>query len=126
MNRTALALLAVAATLAAPPLSADTRVSFGINLGRPHVAPPPAIVVAPPPVVVVAPAPGHGYWREVPVKTWVPERWVYSRDRWGRTIRVFEPGYFTYRTDRVWVNYGPECRPAPSPHHHRHPGHWGR
>ncbi|MBI5691719.1 MAG: hypothetical protein HZC55_16670 [Verrucomicrobia bacterium] len=122
MNRITLALFAIAA-VAARPLSAETRVSFGVSFGHPPHLPPP-VVVAPPTVTVVAPHPASGYWREVLVKTWVPERWTYSRDRWGRTIRVREPGYFTYRTDRVWVETGPTCAPAPYPHHRR-PGHRG-
>jgi hypothetical protein len=65
------------------------------------VAPPPAYYSAPAPVVY---APARGYWKEVTVKSWVPERWVMSRDRWGRSVRVCEPGHYTYRTDRVWVD----------------------
>lgn len=106
MKRTALALLATVAALAATSARADTRVSIGINLGGPHYRPaPPAVVYAPaPPAVVYAPAPVRGYWSDVTVKTWVPERWISSRDRWGRHVRVCEPGYFTYRTERVWVD----------------------
>ena len=65
-------------------------------------APPPAVVYAPPPAVVVAPP--RGYWKEVQVRTWVPERWVVRTNRWGRAERYCEPGYYTYRTDRVWVD----------------------
>lgn len=110
MKRIAIALLATAAALAASPARADTHVSFGINVGAPAYrparptivyTPPPAVVYAPPPVVV-APAP-RGYWKEVRVKTWVPERWVVRHDRRGRPERYCEPGYYTYRTDRVWV-----------------------
>ena len=54
--------------------------------------------------MVYAPVAPRGYWEEVVVKTWVPERVVFSRDRWGRSVRVCEPGYFAYRTDRVWVD----------------------
>lgn len=106
MKRTALALLAAVAALAATSARADTRVSIGINLGGPHYRPaPPAVVYAPaPPTVVYAPAPVRGYWKDVTVKTWVPERWTTSHDRWGRHVRVCEPGYFTYRTERVWVD----------------------
>jgi hypothetical protein len=111
MNRIAIALLASAAALAANSARADTRVSIGVNVGTPvYRTPAPAIVYAPAPAVVYAPAPAvvvappRGYWKEVVVKTWVPERWVTSRDRWGRHVRVCEPGYFTYRTDRMWVD----------------------
>jgi hypothetical protein len=106
MKRITFALLASVAALAASTAHADTRVSIGVNLGGPAYRPaPPAVVYAPPPTVVYAPAPvARGYWKDVTVKTWVPERVVWSRDRWGRSVRVCEPGYFTYRTDRVWVD----------------------
>lgn len=106
MNRLALALLASAAALAATA-RADTRFSIGIHIGgptHPHFAPPPVVACPPAPTIVYAPA--RGYWQEVVVKTWVPERWVSSRDRFGRFVRICEPGYFTYRTDRVWVDGG--------------------
>lgn len=131
MKRTTLVLLATAA-LAACTVRAETRVSFGIHIGSPVYvpappvvvhAPPPAVIYAPPPVVVYAPA--HGYWKEIVVKTWVPERWVHSRDRWGRSVRHCEPGHYALRTDRVWVTGREVGHPAP----HRHtynPGHWGR
>lgn len=127
MNRLTLAVVVSAAALAAAGSArADTRVRIGVNIGAPvyhHsapvvvAAPAPALVYAPaptvvyarPPVVVVTPP--RGYWKEIQVKTWVPERWVVRTSRWGRTERYCEPGYFTYRTDRVWVDSTP---------HHRH------
>jgi hypothetical protein len=109
MKRIAIALLASAAALAANTDRADTRVSIGVNVGTPvYRAPVAAVVVAPvpryAPAPVVVAAPSRGYWKEVSVKTWVPERVSFSRDRWGRSVRVVEPGYYTYRTDRVWVD----------------------
>ena len=109
MKRLTIALLATAAALAANSARADTRVSVGVNLGGPAYRPaPPAVVYAPapPPTVVYAPAPvpARGYWKDVTMKTWVPERWVSSRDRWGRPVRVCDPGYYTYTTNRVWVD----------------------
>jgi hypothetical protein len=59
------------------------------------------------------------------VKTWVPERWVVSRDRWGRPVRHCEPGYFTYRTERVWVEGRDHCRPTEPAPAYAH-GRWGR
>jgi hypothetical protein len=122
MNLKHLALpLLAAAAFATPALRADTRFSIGIHVGVPVAPPavvvhsPPAVVVhAPPPVAVYAPAPG--YWKEVVVKTWIPERWTHSRDRWGRPVRVCEPGHYTYRTERVWVE---THRPG---HPHSYPG----
>jgi len=119
MNRITLALLFGAAALAASSARADTRVRIGVNVGSPDYYPPapvvvaarpptvvyapaPSVAYAPPPTVVVAPPPG--YWKEVQVKTWVPERWLVRSNRWGRTERYCEPGYFTYRTERVWVD----------------------
>jgi len=109
MKRIAIALLVSAAALAANSARADTRVSVGINMGTPVYAPAPRVVVAPAanyyaPAVPVYNEPARGYWKDVTVKTWVPERWVTSRDRWGHAVRVCEPGYYTYRTDRVWVD----------------------
>jgi hypothetical protein len=92
--------------------NAGTDLRINLNLGLPR-----------PPVLVVSgggrggPAYGYngrydsretprGYWREISVRTWVPARWVVSCDRRGREIRRFEDGYFTYRTDRVWVDGG--------------------
>ncbi len=127
------ALLLTAAALAGPALRAETRVIIGVNFGTPSYRPVPPVVVhsAPPPVVVFAPpptetcAPNHGYWREIITKTWVPERWVVSRDRWGRHVRTCEPGHYAYRTDRVWVDS------RHTPHHPSRfgspsPGRWGR
>lgn len=104
MNRNKLALLATVA-LAVTSAYAETRFSVGFSVGAPACRPEvPVAVVPPPPTVIYAPAPVGGYWKEVVVKTWVPERWVVSRDRWGRSIRIFEPGYTTYRTERVWID----------------------
>jgi hypothetical protein len=87
---------------------AGTDLRINLNLGLPR---PPVVVVAGPSHSV--PAYGYsrpdyreprGYWKEVTVKTWVPASWVVSCDRRGREIRTMTPGYFTYRTDRVWVD----------------------
>src|SRR5688572_15455414 len=123
MNRLTLAVVVSAAALAAAGSArADTRVRIGVNIGAPaYHHPAPVIVSAPAPAVVYAPAPTvvyarppavvvappRGYWKEVQVKTWVPERWVVRTSRWGRTERYCEPGYYTYRTDRVWVETSP-------------------
>lgn len=122
MKRITIALLATAATFAVASARADTRFSIGVNIGVPtYRSAPPTVVYAPPvavcpPAAVVAPA--RGYWKDVAVKTWVPERWVVSRDRWGRPVRHCEPGYYAYRTERVWVEthgrgyaYGYDRRP---------------
>jgi hypothetical protein len=103
---------------------ADT--DFRINLGLPGLPSLPGLPRLPtPPVVVISgrdrdvPAYGYdrgydshdrrdhgprGYWKEIEIKTWVPARWVVSHDRRGREFRTLENGYFTYRTDRVWVS----------------------
>src|SRR6187551_80353 len=117
MNRLAIAVVVSATALVASSARADTRVRIGVNIGGPVYsepvpvvvsAPAPAVVYAPPPTVVYAPppavvvAPPRGYWKEVQVQTWVPERWVVRTNRWGRPERYFEPGYYAYTTDRVW------------------------
>jgi len=102
MNRIALAVLATAAVIATGSARADTRFSLGVSVGAPAYCPPTVTYAPPPTIAYAAPSP-RGYWKDVVVKTWVPERIVASRDRWGRPIRVCEPGYFAYRTDRVWV-----------------------
>ena len=110
MKRIAIALLATAGALAATSARADTRVSIGVNVGGPaYRSVPPAVVYAPAPSVVYAPpavvvAPSRGYWKDVQVKTWVPERWVVRTNRWGRSERICEPGYYAYTTNRVWVD----------------------
>ena len=114
MKRIAIALLVTTAALAANSARADTRVSIGVNVGAPvYRSVPPAVVVAPPPVVGYAPpavvvAPPRGYWKDVQVRTWVPERWVVRHNRWGRPERYCEPGYYTYTTQRVWVEGRPD------------------
>ncbi|MEI6467672.1 MAG: hypothetical protein WCQ89_23325, partial [Verrucomicrobiota bacterium] len=62
MNRLALTLLATTAALAATSARADTRISFGLNLGLPtyHVAGP--AVVCAPPAIAYAPVAPSGYW----------------------------------------------------------------
>ncbi len=109
MKRIAIALLVTAAGLAATSARADTQVRIGINVGAPaYRSAPPAVVYAPPPAVVYAPAPvvvaPRGYWKAVQVRTWIPERWIVRHNRWGRAERYCEPGYFTYTTQRVWVD----------------------
>ncbi len=120
MKRITLALVAsAAALLAASSVRADTQIRIGVNFGGPDCHPAPRVVVAPAPTVVYAPPPPvvvaapRGYWQDVQVKTWVPERWVVRHNRWGRAERVCEPGYYTFTTQRVWVE-----TPAPRGHDH--------
>jgi hypothetical protein len=101
MSRITFALLATAAALAAGSAArADTRVSIGVNVGPVYRPAPPVVAYVPAPTVVVAP---RGYWKEVQVRTWVPERWIVRHNRWGRAERICEPGHYVYHTDRVWV-----------------------
>ena len=103
--------------------SAGTDIHLNIGIG----ARPGPVIVAPryEPVVVVPAAPtfGYGYearpmpvyrdacpppapsgyWKEVSVKVWVPAEWIFTRGHHGRDTRTLRPGYFTYRTERVWV-----------------------
>lgn len=108
MKPIALALLSVLAGVGTSTVRAGhSRVDVGVTLGV--VSTSPAISYAAPfPVYFPAPArsfgPVYGHWDEVVVKTWVPDRLVVSRDRWGRPHRFLEKGYFVYRTERVWVD----------------------
>lgn len=34
---------------------------------------------------------------------WMPAEWIVSRGHHGHAVRSLRPGYFTYRSDRVWV-----------------------
>ncbi len=111
MKTIALALLVSAAAVATSSARADTRISFGLNVSLPaYGVVPPAVDYAPPPTIVYAPVAPRGYWEEVVVKIWIPERIVIAHNRWGRAERVCEPGYFTYRTDRVWIE-ADHCAP---------------
>lgn len=116
----ALATLTALAALATPAVAGpDFHVSLRFGAPAPvAVCPPPAPVVryAPPPPAAYYPAPARvgvydrhhreaGFWKEVVVKTWVPARVVNSHDRYGRHVRVVEPGHFIYTTDRVWVSH---------------------
>jgi hypothetical protein len=141
MTRPAIALVVSAAALMLSSARADSRVRVGISVGIPAYsyphpapvvvhAPPPAVAYAVPPTVVYAPAPAvvvaapRGYWKEVQVRTWVPERWVVRTNRWGRAERHCEPGYFAYRTERVWVDGRSSHPHVYSYGHGRHsPGH---
>ena len=109
---TSLVILGGLAAFATPAAAhTDIRVNFG------YCAPAPVVYVpARAPVYVeryAPPAPAYyvqpvvqpsGYWKEVVVKSWVPERCFTSYDRWSRPVRVVEPGHFALRTERVWVN----------------------
>lgn len=48
-------------------------------------------------------APGGGYEMRV-VRVWVPACWETQR-RHGRVVRVYVPGYYVDRRERVWVAY---------------------
>ncbi|MEO6246276.1 MAG: hypothetical protein ABIQ12_12655 [Opitutaceae bacterium] len=130
MKTLALALLVSAAALATSAARADTRFSFGVNIALPsYRTAPPVVAYAPPPTIVYAPVAPRGYWKDVTVKTWVPERVVFVRNRWGRTERVCEPGYFTYQADRVWIEadtYAPHNRGHASDHNRDYRGGWNR
>lgn len=121
-----LTVLAGFATTAAHADHSRVNVDVGITLGSPRHAP---VYVEPAPVVVPA---GHrhasssrGHWDTVTVKTWVPGRWVVSRDRWGRRHRFFENGYYTYHTERVWVEGRGRGRDDRYGYHHGHRA-WNR
>ena len=86
---------AVATTTAQAGTDVHISIGFGNVITRP--LPPRVVVVERPPVP-------RGYWKTVKVREWVPGRWIVERDRRGRPVRYFEPGYYTYRDERVWVD----------------------
>ncbi len=80
----------------ATPASASPEFAVKVGFAAPAVCPPA-------PVVVERYHRPEGYWKEISVKVWVPASWTTSCDRFGRTVKVYHPGYYTYRPDRVWV-----------------------
>lgn len=108
MKTTSLAVLSLLAGLFASGARAESRVYANIDIhsGAGAVSP-----VIPSPYYAHGyarvPAPRYdaprGYWREVTVRNWVPDRWVVTPTRRGHPVRVFEPGHYIYSTDRVWV-----------------------
>jgi hypothetical protein len=107
MKTITLSLLTLLAGFAATAARAEHRVHVGINVNSGPVYHVPAPAYYPPAPVVVAPAYSpapRGYWQDVTVKTWIPGHWTHGRDRWGRPVRVFEPGHYAYTTDRIWVD----------------------
>ena len=87
----------IVAPRGAPVVVVPASPGYGYGYGHGRPAPAPVYRDAGPP-----PAP-RGYWTDVPVKVWVPAEWIVSRGHYGRDVRTLRPGYFTYRTDRVWV-----------------------
>ena len=102
----------IVAPRGAPVVVVPASPGYGDGYGRPAPVPVPVYRDACPP-----PAP-RGYWTEVPVKVWVPAEWIVSRGHHGRDVRTLRPGYFTYRTDRVWV--ADAGRPGDFGHGHGH------
>ena len=102
--------LAAFGSTAARADHSSVNVGFGMSFASPAVVAAPAPAYCPPAATVVAPVsnfryvPAPGHWEDVTVKTWIPGRWVTSRDRWGRPVRFFEEGRFAFRTERVWVD----------------------
>ncbi len=45
-----------------------------------------------------------GYWKDVTVQVWVPGYWLVERGHHGCSYRRYVEGYYTLRTDRVWVS----------------------
>lgn len=120
MKTTTFAVLSVLAGLVAHGARAESRIFAGIDFhSRPRLVAP-VVVPSPtafhPPAYAPLPMPRYGatrgYWRDVTVTNWVPERWAVSRDRRGRSVRVFEPGHYVYSTDRVWVDDRRDHHPA--------------
>jgi len=98
------ALLAGLAGFATTAARADHgRINVGVAVA---VAPTYSVPAYYPPTTNYYPAAPvvRGHWDDVTVKTWIPGRWITSRDRWGRPVQVFENGRYAFRTERVWVD----------------------
>ena len=78
----------------------DVHINIGVGIR------PVPVLIAPAVVIEHRREEPRGYWREVVVKTWVPARWVLSHGHHGRPVRAYQPGYFTFNTERVWVDLG--------------------
>lgn len=92
-------------------------VIIGSHIGHDRQPAPPPVVYCPPPepVVIVTPScppppPPSGYWQTVQTRVWIPARWIYTSDDCGRRTRVYQQGYYTMQTERVWVETAEVCR----------------
>ena len=47
---------------------------------------------------------GHGHWKWIEVRTWVPGYHSFSYDRCGRRFRTWIPGHQEIRRERLWVD----------------------
>lgn len=98
MNRITLAFLASAALGLGTARADNLNIRGSVNFGTPGY---------------VGPAPGYyngapqGYWRDVPVRVWVPAHWDVRINGFGQQVSYYDPGHYVVRTQRVWVNgYG--------------------
>ena len=87
--------------LAASSLFAAPRVSIGIGLGYPYVAPPPVVVYEPAYPVYAPPYPGYGYgysYYAGPRRVWHGGYWArpYGRGYYGRGYRYNSYRYSYY------------------------------
>jgi hypothetical protein len=115
MKTTTLALAAVLAAFGATAAHAENRfsVAIGVNNPAPYYQPAaPGYYGGAPGYYSPAPAyvEPNGHWENVTVRTWVPDRWVESRNYWGRPVRSIEPGHYILSTNRVWVEGRHEYR----------------
>jgi hypothetical protein len=101
--------------LAGLATTASAGTSINVSIGAPIPRPPVVVVTEPAHDGRAyggygdrrwAPPPPRGYWKEIEVKDWVPAHWVVTPDFRGRESRVYEPGHYVCRVERVWVEYG--------------------
>lgn len=50
---------------------------------------------------------GRYEWRST--RVYIPGRWVYEYTPCGRRERIWQPGYYTYERERVWVSGYSRC-----------------
>ena len=107
MKATTLALAAALTGFAATAAHAESRLYVGIGVNaapvyrtaEPAYCPPAPVYAAPAPVYVAP----RGHWEDVTTKSWIPARWIETRNYWGHRERVLEPAHFAFTTNRVWV-----------------------
>lgn len=57
----------------------------------------------------------RGYWDHRTVRVWVPACWEVHHE-YGRRVKIYIPGHYEVRRERVWVAY--------DRHDRRGPRHW--
>lgn len=65
----------------------------------------------------------RGYWDYTTVRVWVPSCWE-TRIEFGRRTRIFIPGHYVIRRERVWVAHHGDRHDRHDRHGHRRGRRW--